>query len=250
MAGTRPRPKDSLFDVVREGPVYPLATLSGDSGSAVTWGSRATRKLSCCRRSTPSRNGLAEVLWPGGRAQNTGLPPAVALSGPRTTKVERLRTHPGPECPVSTRQDATARSRSSSAIVHFFRHRDLLSTPTRTKLVPGNSRNKRRRCPPGPNSTSETESHGEGVLPRPPLRHRSAPASRAQDNALAGCRTEQLLLDTWKTSAWWKRWFMAIRARNSTQDRSRLPQGFTATLEASSAFLGSAKVMVRLESCE
>lgn len=205
------------------------------------------------RRDSDARGntGQDERPWDGRVSESSFRDPLANCYAYLDRSPSPSENHPGPERPVSTRQDATARSRSSFAIVHFFRHRDLLSTPTRTKLVPGNSRNKRRRCPPGPNSTSETESHGEGVLPRPPpLRHRSAPASRAQDNALAGCRTEQLLLDTWKTSAWWKRWFMAIRARNSTPDRSRLPQGFTATLEASSAFLGSAKVMVRLESCE
>lgn len=100
-----------------------------------------------------------------------------------------------------------------------------------------------------------------------PLRHRYITTSSIQDNALPGCRTERSLVNPWKTSAWWKRIFMASCSEfyprsNHIRDlssilflppepgQSRLPQGFTATLEASSASLGSAKVMVRLESCE
>lgn len=139
---------------------------------------------------------------------------------------------------------ALSPSSTSSDIATSCRRRLEPSSCLGTHEISGDGAPQVRIPRPEPNPTGR-----ESCLD-PPLRHRSAPASRAQDNALAGCRTEQLLLDTWKTSAWWKRWFMAIRARNSTQDRSRLPQGFTATLEASSAFLGSAKVMVRLESCE
>lgn len=244
MTGTRPRPKDVVVRCCPGGAGLSLGNIIGG------FRERCHVGITCRQKAFMLQTKHALEKW----AQNTGFPPAVALSGPRTTKVERLRTSGlGPECPVSTRQDATARSRSSFAIVHFFRQRDLLSTPTRTKLVPGNSRNKRRRCPPGPNPTSETESHGERVLPRPPppqictgfTRPRQC-SCRLSYRTIAIGHMENICM----VEKWWKRWFMAIRARNSTQDRSRLPQGFTATLEASSAFLGSAKVMVRLESCE
>lgn len=122
------------------------------------------------RRDSDARGntGQDERPWDGRVSESSFRDPLANCYAYLDRSPSPSENHPGPERPVSTRQDATARSRSSFAIVHFFRHRDLLSTPTRTKLVPGNSRNKRRRCPPGPNSTSETESHGEGVLPRPP----------------------------------------------------------------------------------
>lgn len=122
------------------------------------------------RRDSDARGntGQDERPWDGSGSESSFRDPLANCYAYLDRSPSPSENHPGPECPVSTQQDATARSRSSFAIVHFFRHRDLLSTPTRTKLVPGNSRNKRRRCPPGPNSTSEAESHGEGVFPRPP----------------------------------------------------------------------------------
>lgn len=84
--------RTSLFDVVREGPAYPLATLSEDPGSAVTWESRATRELS---------------LWPGGRAQNTGLPPRCSSVGTRNQPYRHRppvsplrRSRPAPQHPA------------------------------------------------------------------------------------------------------------------------------------------------------
>lgn len=207
----------------------------------------------------------------GGAASNLQLGPALNVSMLRASGHQSSRTStdsipirnqpcrhrppgipaptqpPRPAAPDRTRRLAPAAlspSATSSDIATSCRRRLEPSSSLGTHERSGDGAPQFRIPRPTPNPTGR-----ESCLD-PPLGHRSAPASRAQDSALAGCRTEQLLLDTWNTSAWWKRWFMAIRARNSTQDRSRLPQGFTATLEASSAFLGSAKVMVRLESCE
>lgn len=176
-----------------------------------------------------------------------------------------------PECPLSTRPEATARSRSSFAIVHLLRHHDRSCSSRRRPEASSRPRDSRTRETSDDGAPRVPDSAPDNRIPRGVLARPSPPPQMytgAKDNALASCRTQQSLVNPPKKSAWWKRWFMTIRARNSTEEaatskmcaanlslqpepgRSRLSQGFTATLEASSAFLGSAKVMVRLECCE
>lgn len=248
---------------------HPGPTLSGGVGGS--WRSRShdgdKTETEGCRCSGGAGRSLGNIA--GGFRERSH----VKITCLRNGWGAQTTTSMPPECPLSTRPDATARSRSSFAIVHLLRHHDRSCSSRRRPEASSRPRDSRTRetsddgAPRVPDSAPDNRIP-RGVLARPSpppqmytgaTRQRQCPC-KLSNPTIASQPTEKIGMV--------EKMVMTIRARNSTEEaatskmcaanlslqpepgRSRLSQGFTATLEASSAFLGSAKVMVRLECCE